>query len=300
MTLRNAKKLSLAAAVAIAMAAVLLVPPGLTNAQVTPGEEEEGDIGPVGVVNEEAIVDETIERYRDAIEEAEPAQRQSYADDLYRLEVAKALYQAAHGQQVDDDRFADKTVWELIEMLDATYGPESAEDEPTPSVGRATNGISGIVTHASGGGVGVDVNRIKTATQSERNCDTGARQTGTAKSTLTSFTNGDAKIRVEFNYPEDFDDNVKVLRNNYCYDFDHDETVKRHDVLISPIPGSGQGQYQPCTVTTSMAVDEKTRGCNAFGPDKITILTTYNTYDSNETNRTAQLGTLPHVDWLVT
>lgn len=301
MTLRNAKTFSLAATVAIAMAAVLLVTPGLSIAQTIPGgEEAEGDVGPVGVVNEEEFVDVVIQRYVNAIqEEDDPAQAQTYENDLYRLEVAKAIYQHTHDQEITDERFTDKTEWELLDMLDATYGPESSEDEPVPNAGHGVSAVSGIVTHTHGGGVGVDVNKIHTARQSETNCDTGVRQTGTAKSTLTSYTNGDATIKVQFNYPADFDDEFRVLRNTVCYGFDHDETVKRHDVLISNVPGSGQGQYQSCTVKTDKAVDTKNRGCNAFGPDKITILITYNTYDSNETHRTAQLGTM-QTYWLRT
>lgn len=115
---------------------------------------------------------------------------------------------------------------------------------------------------------------------------------------MTSFSNGDATISVEFDYPEDFDENIRVLRNTDCYDFDPDETVKGHDVLGAAVPGSGPVPAQVCTLKADGASETESGGCNVFGPDRTVFISASNTY-YDEISRDVQLGwtTAP---WLFT
>jgi len=276
---------------------MLLIPFGMGNtiAQEVPGEEED-TTGPVGVVDEALTVDTVIQRYKLSImEEEDAAQRQAYETVVDRLEIAKAIYQLTNDQRIDD-RFIDKTVVDLFAMLDATYGPEAFDESSIPTSGH---GVRAINTAPHNSDVTIDVNYVHVSIQSEHSCATNSSVSGTTRSTMTSFSNGDATISVEFDYPEDFDENIRVLRNTNCYDFDHDETVKRHDVLAATVPGSGQVPAQACTLKADRASETESRGCNAFGPDRIVLISASNTYDSDEISRDVQLGWTT-TSWLFT
>ena len=120
--------------------------------------------------------------------------------------------------------------------------------------------------------------------------DCDRRVYGQTTSTYTSYTNGHAKITTDFDYPENLDKNIRILRNNVCTDFDHDRTSAWHSVLAAPANLGSNINAQSCRINTSDASTTKYIWCNAFRQDRITLTVVFNTYDASGSSKTTQLG----------
>ena len=275
------------------LAFAVLIPQGI-NAQMVPGDDDDR-YGSVGVVDELAVLDSVLEYYKDILMEEDHTQQKITENLIDRLEIARAIYQSTNGQEVDD-RYADKTPDELLVLLDKTYNSEdfveSSSSSPSSHTGHGPNPVPMPITHSHTSSSSIDVYRNNNHFQRQYDCEEGSYVTGSALSTLTSYTNGRATISGTFDYPENFDKNIREGRTTECIGFDHVETVKRHDVLAGAIPGSGHIQSQVCTLRADSASDTVSVGCNAFGPNRLVLITTVNEYDSDETTRNTQLGSM--------
>ena len=189
--------------------------------------------------------------------------------------------------------YAEMTVDEMFAVLDSTYGPGdfvNSTSSPVNTHGASfTEASSRNMIEAHGHGSRDSLLRV-THTQTQYDCSDARNVRGTAASTLTSYTNGDATISTTFSYPEDLDKNIRAHRTTTCTDFDHDYTVQRHDVLI----GTSGSDVRPqvCTTRANSASDSDSVGCNGFGPGAIVFISTHNEYDASQTSRTTQLGSI--------
>lgn len=282
------------------LALALLVPLGVTSsmAQQAPGEDEYADeIGPVAVTDELAALDEVIERYADELETTDDSEyAQAVENAVERLEIAKAIYQTVRGHADIREDYQDKTLDELFVLLDATYDPEdftTSEEYTGPShvtdslIGGEKASIQYVHSHTKQ----IDVQRNNNHYQSQYDCVDRKAARGSALSVLTSYTDGTAIITGDFSYPANLDKSIGERRGSTCTDFDHTKTVKRHDVLIAAVPGSGDVPAQVCTLTERNPEGSESVGCNAFGPNRVTLITTTNTYDATESSKNTQLGT---------
>lgn len=286
MTTNKVKQVILATTMSL-LSLVILIPPGI-SAQMITGESEECNRYCIGVVDEIMALETVIQRYKNDLIKEEDRTRQKITENIIdRLEIAKAIHRSANGHEVDG-KYADMTLEELLALLDET-NPEDFVESSSGVYGHSVgNAVGMAVTHSRG--TSIDVQRTNTHVQSDYDCEESEMVTGTAQSTLSSHTDGSATVSGTFEYPEDFDQNVRERRTTTCYDFDHYETVKRHDVLAAAIPGGGEAPGQVCTLRADSASDEASVGCNAFGPDRMTLITATNAYDSDETSRDVQLG----------
>lgn len=283
------------------LALALLVPLGVTNSmaqQQVPGDEDDTDeIGHVGVTDELEIIDRVIESYRDELESSDdPEYVQSVETAVARLEVAKAIYQLANGYGDDiHEDYRDKTMDELFVLLDATYDPEDFVSSEDPDNGHTmthslVGGEKAATQYVHSHGKTIDVQKRNNHYPAEYDCVDRQAARGSALSVLTSYTDGTAVIEVDFSYPANFDKNIGERRGSTCTDFDHTKSVKRHDVLVATIPGSGQVPAQVCTLTERNPEGSESVGCNAFGPNRLTLIITTSTYDATQSSKQTQLG----------
>ncbi len=86
------------------------------------------------------------------------------------------------------------------------------------------------------------------------------------------------------------DKKFKERRSRTCETIEHEETKKTHYVLAAAIPGNGPIKTQICTLKTSNSSETfDAINCDAFGPDRLTLITTTNEYE-RPNGKTTQLG----------
>ncbi len=269
----------------------------VVDAQNVLGEDSTDEVGPVGVVDELTVLDSVLDDYLEELEVEQDVEYTEYLDTaITRLEIAKAMMQVSKNSTDIAMKYQNHTVLELLVLLDQTYGPEdypatnSDNNSTHTNIDMLTenNHVSGLyfVSHST---PEVDVLNYNNHHQKQYDCMDRITLTGKSLSVLTSYSDNTATITGTFDYPEDMDKNIRERRSNECLSFEHDETVKRHDVMISLDPREII-RAQVCTLTESNPLDSDLVSCNAFGANRLTVITTINTYDGVDSSKITSLG----------
>ena len=258
-------------------------------------EPKDSSVGAVGNTGDIELMKSIIKDYEEELEIETDQNDIEYLENVIdRLEIAKAIILVSRNSSNVDEPYREKTVEELFILLDATYEPEdfvSSDDNSRTRVDLV--GDNQITTiHKMSYGSSIDVNRVHNHHQTHYDCKHKSTVTGTASSTLISYTNGKAKITGTFSYPSEINEKITDRRNHQCLEFEHTKVVKRHDVLANIIPGAGHVKAQPCALVATSPSDTDEVWCNAFGPSLLTLITTMNTYTSPTGPNTSQLGTI--------
>ena len=272
-------------------ALVILIPLGL-SADATPPQPGDGTVDPIASTTDGYDALESLLKYYENVIPAEDDTEEAQAIEtiITRLSAVQAIYQLTHDMEVEED-YADMTIDEMFAVLDSTYGPgdfvdsttSPAHTHRTPFIEATTRNM--VEAHGHGS---YDARLTKTHTQTQYDCSDSRNVRGTATSTLTSYTNGDATISTTFTYPEDLDKDIRERRTTTCTDFDHNSTTQRHDILGSW--SNTDVRPQVCTITVNNTSETDEVGCNGFGPGAYVFISTHNQYDASQSSRTTQLG----------
>ncbi len=285
----------------------ILLVPGIVLAQNTDTnmlnkleseiEPKDGSIGPVGNTGGIELMESVIKDYKEYLELEADSDDIDYLENVVeRLEIAKAILLVSRNSSDIEEQYREKTIEELFDLLDATYESEdldSSVDNSRPikvNYVATSNQVNEVNTMSNS--VSINVYKTHNGQQQQWDCKHKKVVSGSASSTLISYTNGKAKITGTFTYPAEINEKIVDRRNHQCVEFEHSKTIKRHDVLANIIPGSGQVKAQACTLTGTTPHDTDEVQCNAFGPSRVTLITIMNTYTSSTDQRTSQLGTI--------
>ncbi len=299
----TAKAAKAATCMAAVLTVLLFVPIGMSTAQV-PGGTTAGPVGPVSHTGDLAALESAIHDYKRELDGESHSERQEALENVItRLGIAKAIVQSSHNLGGTAPQYQNLTTDQLLVLLHATYEPGDFVDSRDDASSTLANSVASYdqmimmpaINHptsfsASHASPSMDVRRNNNHYQHQYDCRDLSFVSGLAHSVLTSYTNGRAQITGSFSYPADMDKRITERRDSTCLEFEHVETVKRHHVLASSNPRGGHVKAQVCTLTATNPIESASVWCNAFGPGRLTLITTTNTYEVSSQSLTTQLG----------
>ena len=281
----------------ISLLAFVFCIPLESDAQTVPGEEDFQDhIGHVASTNELAALESVLHDYLNELKIEQDTTQKEYLElSITRLGIAKAMMQVSINSTDVAPKYQGLTILQLLDLLDETYGPNDypatnsnytvAHTHVNELNNKHTEAIY-FVTHRN---PQVDVLKSYNHIQKQYDCVDEKVIRGSALSVLTSYTDNTATITGTFNYPNDMDKNIKERRSLNCLSFEHVQSIKRHDVLISLNPNE-KIVAEACTLRQTNPSGSDSVSCNAFGANRLTVITTINEYSSSEMSENTQLG----------